>query len=166
MELQAIIITGILTGILTTIVVTEFYKWRERRNVNKSPITGTWIGTLHKEYPDVITIDIAKCKHNIKTNQVSGRINRTQPIEENFKEWEFSGKFIDGVIYITFWSITDQTSDGAIIMSFNKEKKAFFGQYMKYKDTSTDGHSPTKQLVATDIDWKFERKTLKNKRLG
>ena len=157
MELLISNIVTIFAGFFSNVI---FRNWEERRHINKSKITGTWTATLHKEYPDAETKDIVMCKHNEKTEQVSGEIHRSEPIEENEKKWKFSGKFIDGVIYITFWSITDRTSDGTIIMNFHKEKKAFSGQYMKYRDTSTDSHSLTKKLVATDIDWKFERKTL------
>jgi len=159
MELQAFTITGvvitIIGGVVTAIIVQELYKWKEKRIIMKSKLTGTWTLTIYTKYPDEYrAIDIVNCKHNAKTEHVSGKVIRSYPIGVD-KQWEFSGRFRNNIIYLTYWPIRGTASSGTIIMNFDEEKKEFLGKYMKYIFAATDTINSTNQLVNTDIGWKF-----------
>ena len=124
MELHTIIITGFFT--IIGIIIGRWYdELRIKRRVDKAELTGTWLSTIYiKRSNESRAVDFVSCKHNKKTNYVSGNIFRLVPGpkgNEDEKQWEFLGRFSNGVIYIMYWCIKGKASSGVIIMNFDEE---------------------------------------------
>ena len=147
-------IISFITGLCTTLIVTALYNWNRKRAEYKSKLTRTWSQSVYEHYPTNIRAkDIVKCKHNKKTDQVSGEISRVFPDTEKHKKWKFSGRFNENTIYLTFWPVADKTpSFGTIIMNFDVEKNKFLGGYTK-PDSVMEIDTVVKMLVKTNVVW-------------
>jgi len=148
------IVIALVSGIVVYFITTGFSKWRKSRIEYKSTLTGTWTQLVYENYPNEIRAkDTVNCKHNKKTNEISGDISRFFP-ETDKKEWRISGRFSNDIIYLTFWPKRDKkTSSGTIIMNFNEGQDKFMGQYMKVIIASMNTSSLAKEFIKTNVVW-------------
>ena len=141
--------------------------WKKERSVKKCLLTGTWISSIYigRSNTDMKrAIDFVNCKHDKKTNSVSGNIVRILPEpkdNEEEKEWEFLGRFSNSNIYIVYWGIKGNASSGVILMNYNEEEKTLLGEYKKFQSKITRIIAKSvREPVDTAIGWEKSGKTL------
>jgi hypothetical protein len=157
------ILIALLIGILANYTFAEFNNWRKSKIEYRSTLTGNWTQMIYEDISTKIrAIDDVKCRHNNKTNQITGDISRFEPSAEGYKKWKFSGQFRQDTIYLTFWSVSDKNpSNGTIIMNFDEGKKEFVGQYVK-AFSSVNTNSVVRKLVQNNIVWKEKNTSSSN----
>lgn len=93
-------------------------------------ICGIWINEIFDEDDQVIKRDIAKNKHNKKTNCIIGTVRRETPYQCPSKKWNCSGIITDDHIIVSFWANDLIKSDGCVYATFVSDY-TYEGCYLK-----------------------------------
>lgn len=156
------LIIGFTVGIVGNILVVEIYNLIQKKQEHKSTLTGEWKEINYDDTSNnVISIDIVNCKHNQKTRELKGKIQRVEPKEQNHKTWEFKGMFVNNSLYAFYWSTSDKNpSHGTIQMVYDTEIKEFEGYYVKLKSTYSKSET-NKPIIMNELSehrlvWKLK----------
>lgn len=123
-NLAAILLS--LAGGLLVLPVQYFIKALAECN---SQYTGLWRDNIYNDNGVVVKSDIIKMKQ--RKDEVYGYIKRVSPIEQNKREWKFTGRIIEGSMIAIFWPNKQAIpSYGCWFVSLLDDNK-FVGYYLR-----------------------------------
>lgn len=147
-------IAGSIAGALAVLLVQLSIRyWREERG----QLTGQWDQVIPKSGAEPEKHDLVSCRDN--GSWLKGKIERIEPIDQNFKKWRFLGLRRDALIFLVFWStdkIRNPSSFGTIQLHF-ATSNCWEGFYVKLIVTSK-GEQFTGQLEEFNLVWHLKRK--------
>lgn len=121
------VISGITASLIWWLIQSMYTYFKFYKN---SKYRGIWINEIFDEDNQVIKRDIAKIKHNLKTNYITGIVRREIPYQYPSKKWHCSGIITDDHIIVSFWANDLIKSNGCVYATFVSDY-TYEGCYLK-----------------------------------
>ena len=111
---------------------------------SKSDMSGNWFSQLYNDRGDVIKCDKLNLVHNKRTDGIKGEIERTLPLEQNYRKWKCQGIIKGDYLLLLFYSEQVIDSSGVALLKLQEDYK-FVGKYMKW-----DRKHDSNQMILVD----------------
>lgn len=127
----------LIPGLITNLIAMGIgfcgrHLWDWMFSFRKSPFAGDWEGEITNNKGAVEKRDFYKIKHNRRTSELSGTINRIFPNSQTHRKWKMIGKVDgDGYVLFSFWSIVGTHKSRGCAFLKHKEDNVFEGYYLE-----------------------------------
>lgn len=147
------LLSGFIGAIVSAVVIRLWSDWRFRRG----DLSGKWIQYIDAYSDQPQKQDKLLIRHNHVTRMMVGKINRSYPENQEFKEWEFEGRLHENLIFIIFWAVDLKQNSGSYgtIQLQRIDEGHLRGFYIRAKaDGTTDSLTYTVNKIP--LEWKRE----------